>query len=64
MTLQKTTISFLKNRKSNVIDNNREDGDNIEDKKGESNITKKFEAILEKIKNLVKVGKLLNIEIC
>ena len=62
--MQKTTISFLKNRKSNVIDNNREDGDNIEDKKGESNITKKFEAILEKIKNLVKVGKLLNIEIC
>ena len=62
--MQKTTISFLKNRKSNVIDNNREDGDNIEDKKGESNITKKFEAILEKIKNLVKVGELLNIEIC
>ena len=62
--MQKTTISFLKNRKSNVIDNNIEDGDNIEDKKGESNITKKFEAILEKIKNLVKVGKLLNIEIC
>ena len=62
--MQKTTISFLKNQKSNVIDNNREDGDNIEDKKGESNITKKFEAILEKIKNLVKVGELLNIEIC
>ena len=62
--MQKTTISFLKNRKSNVIDNNREDGDNIEDKKGESNITKEFEAILEKIKNLVKVGELLNIEIC
>ena len=47
--------------KSNIIDNNRENGDcRKEDKSSESNNTKEFDAILKYIKNNGKNTKSIN----
>ena len=61
MASQKNNIK----RPNKYIDNNREDGDNEkEDMCDKSNVAKKFDAILECIKNNKKVTELICIKSC
>ena len=63
--ITKSQYKFLKGQKNKVIDNKREDIDiREENKSGESNITKEFNAILKDIKNDIKTTKSIIVKSC
>ena len=59
----KDQYKLFKDQKCNAIDNNRENGGIREEKNtDESNNTERFDAVLQKIKNNVRVDESLNIK--
>ena len=59
----KDQYKLFKDQKCNAIDNNRENGCIREEKNtDESNNTERFDAVLQKIKNNVRVDESLNIK--